>query len=617
MPLQKLMLKSGVNKENTRYTTEGGWYDCDKVRFRQGTPEVIGGYSRISSSTYLGVCRSLWDWDTLSGRTLTGVGTSKKFYLEQGGGYNDITPIRSTVTLNNPFSTVLDSSVVTVADVAHGSLDGDFVTFSGSTDVGGIPMNREFEITVIDDDSYTVTSNVTATSTVSGGGGVSVTAQYQINIGGDYVLPLQGWGANFWGYGAWGEGLPSLKPLRLWSQANFGQDLVFGPRGGALYYWSQPGVTVDRGVAVSSLPGASDVPLAQNLILVSDVSRFTIVFGTNDIGSTDVEPMLVRWADQESVTDWTPAITNQAGSILLSHGSAIIAVAQDRQAILIWTDTSLYSMQYVGPPYVWNPQLMADSISTASQNCAVIASGVAYWMGIGKFYKYDGRVQTLRCDLRQHIFQDFNTDQYAQVFAGTNEEFNEVWWFYCSSGSTTVDRYAIYNYGEDVWYYGNMARTAWLDSNLRSRPIAATYSQNLVYHEYGVDDNESGTPAPIAAHITSSEFDIGDGHNFSFIWRILPDITFRGSTSGTTPRATMTLYPLKNSGSGYTNPASVGGTNSGVITEGVALPVEQFTGQIYTRIRGRQVSLKIESSQIGTTWQLGSPRLDIRADGRR
>jgi hypothetical protein len=327
--------------------------------------------------------------------------------------------------------------------------------------------------------------------------------------------------------------------------------------------------------------------------------------------------MLVRWSDQESVTNWTPAITNQAGSILLSHGSAIVAALQDRQAILIWTDTALYSMQYVGAPYVWTPQLMADSISTASQNCAVVASGVAYWMGIGKFYKYDGRVQTLRCDLRQHIFQDFNTDQYAQVFAGTNEEFNEVWWFYCSKDSTTIDRYAIYNYGEDIWYYGNMARTAWLDSNLRAHPMAATYSQNLVYHEYGVDDNETGTPAPIAAYITSSEFDIDDGHNFSFIWRILPDITFRGSTSGSTPQATMTLYPLKNSGSGYTNPASVGGTNSGVITQGVALPIEEFTGQLYTRIRGRQIAIKIESNKLGTTWQLGSPRIDLRPDGRR
>ncbi len=354
--------------------------------------------------------------------------------------------------------------------------------------------------------------------------------------------------------------------------------------------------------------------------MVSDQSRFTILFGANSELGGAYDPMLVRWSAQESVTEWVPAVTNQAGSVRLSHGSYIANALQARQEILVWTDAAIYSLQYLGPPYVWGTQILSDNISVAGFNSMAYASGVAYWMGVDKFYKYDGRVQTLRCDLRQFIYSDINFAQINQVFACTNEGFNEIWWFYCSANSYTIDRYVTYNYVEDGWAYGTLARTAWLDSSLRNYPVAATYVNNIVNHEYGVDDNMTETTLPIEATITSAQFDIGDGHNFAFAYRMLPDLTFRGSTSGTSPELTMYLQPLKNSGSGYTTPASVGGINSNAsagITGIAPINVDEFTGQVFIRVRGRQMSMKITSNKIGTQWQLGNPRLDVRPDGRR
>jgi hypothetical protein len=371
-----------------------------------------------------------------------------------------------------------------------------------------------------------------------------------------------------------------------------------------------------RGINITQLAGASDAPTVQNYILVSDASRFTLAFGCNDIGSTTQDPMLIRWSDQESVVNWYPQITNQAGSVRLSHGSEIVTAMQVRQEILVWTDSSLYSLQYLGPPYVWGNQLLGDNISIVSENATALASGVAYWMGIDKFYKYDGRIQTLRCDLRQYIFNDINQFQYDQIFAGTNEGFNEVWWFYCSANSNTVDKYVVYNYQEDIWYYGTMARTAWLDTSIRDYPVAATYSNNIVNHENGLNNNETGTITAIESYITSSEFDIGDGHNFGFVWRLIPDVTFRGSTTAS-PACVMTLLPLQNSGSGYNDPQSEGGVNYATVTRAATVPIEQFTGQVYIRVRGRQMSFKMYQSQIDATWQLGAPRIDIKADGRR
>lgn len=622
MPLKTIRLRPGVNKENTRYTSEGGWWECDKIRFRQGTPEKIGGWERISANTYLGVCRSLWNWVTLANLNLMGVGTNLKFYIESGGAYYDVTPIRTTVTLNNPFTATLNSSVITVAHTAHGCNTGDFVTFSGAVGLGGnitaAVLNKEYQITVVSVNSYTITVAATANATdVAGspGGGAAVSAAYQINSGPAFSVPLTGWGAGPWGSGSWGT-TSSSDGLRLWSQNNFGEDLIFNPRGGGIYYWDASSGLAVRAVALSSLPGASNVPTQANFILVSDVSRFVFAFGTTDYLSSTYDPMLIRWSDQENAGNWTPSATNQAGSVRLSHGSEIASCLQTRQEIVVWTDSALYSLQYNGPPEVWSTQLLGDNISLAGPNATALASGVVYWMGIDKFYRYNGRVETLRCDLRQFVFSDFNAAQRQQVFASTNEGFNEVWWFYCTANSTVIDRYVVYNYVEDVWYYGSMGRTAWIDSGLRAYPVAATYLNNLVNHESGVDDNSTGVAAPIAASITSAEFDIDDGHNFSFIYRMLPDVTFRGSTADS-PSATMYLLPLANSGSGYNNPASVGGVNNAAVTRTATVPIEQFTGQVFIRVRGRQMAIKIESTGLGVQWQLGSPRIDLRPDGRR
>ena len=619
MPLKKLLQKAGVNRENTRYTNENGYYESEKVRFRQGTPERIGGWQRISSTFFQGVCRSLWNWITLGGQNLLGVGTNLKFYIENGGGYNDITPLRKTAALlgNNPFSTTNLSTTVTVTDATGGWVNGDFVIYSGATAVGGLTLNGEYQITTIgiSTTTYQITAATAATSTATGGG-ATVLAAYQVNVGSSYEIPLVGWGAGAWGSGTWGIGTSSNTQMRIWNQANFGQDLIFGPNGGGFYIWKATTALTDRGVLISGLPGASSVPLFQNLILVSDASRFTFAFGTNDYGLTYLDPMLVRWSNQEDYLEWFPAATNQAGSLRLSHGSKIVAVLQSRQEILVWTDSSLYSLQYAGPPVVWGSQLLGDNLSIAGPNAAALASGVAYWMGVDKFYKYDGRVQTLRCDLRQYVYNDINLSQAAQIVATTNEGFNEVWFFYCSANSIAIDKYVTYNYAEDVWAYGTMGRTAWLDSGLRNYPMAATYSYNIVYHENGVDDNQTGTPQPIYAMISTAEFDIDDGDRFGFVRRILPDITFAGSTAAN-PQVTLTLTPMQNSGSGYNDPQSVGGDASALVVRSATVPIEAFTGQVFIRVRGRQMILTMSSNQLGCTWQMGAHRLDIKQDGGR
>jgi hypothetical protein len=699
MPLQKVLFKPGINRENTRYTTEGGWYEADKVRFRQGTPEKIGGWARISASSFLGTCRSLWNWITLRNLNLLGVGTNLKFYVENGGLYNDITPIRSAAVLSNPFATTNLLTLVTVTHATHGAINGDFVTFSNVAPVGGLDLNGEYQLTYVDANTYTITASSAATSTVAAGGGTTVSAVYQINVGLPFEIPLTGWGAGAWGAGSWGNGGTSTSALRLWSQSNFGEDLVFGFRGSPIYYWdasfgltpalftvtiASPAVVTStvslldntavilantgypsalptglsvgttyyvkgtggttfnlsltpggaaitttgtqsgdhyilpNAVPVTSLAGANDVPIIQNFLYVADISRFVFAFGCNDYGSTVQNPMLIRWSDQESVVDWSPSVTNQAGSVTISHGSEIITAIQTRQEIVVFTDSALYSLQYLGPPFVWGTQLLGDNISIIGQNAITQGSGIVYWMGTDKFYMYDGRVQTLNCDLRKYVYQDINLQQNQQCFAGTNEGFNEIWWFYCSANSTTINRYVIYNYAENTWYYGTMARTAWLDSGLRDFPIAANpltaTTGNIVNQESGNDNNETGTPAAIDAYISSSEFDIGDGHNFGFIWRMLPDLTFSGSDASPTPAVTYTLYPMQNSGSGTGTPVAAGVNKltgaSYTITEG-------FTGQVFTRVRGRQIILKVGSNQLGTQWQLGATRIDIRSDGRR
>ena len=618
MPLKKLAFKPGVNRENTRYTTEGGWYECDKVRFRQGTPEKIGGWQQISNSQFLGICRSLWPWSTY-----LGVGTNLKYYIEYGGAYNDITPIRSTTAPGEvTFAATNGSAVITATDLLHGGVTGDFVTFSGAVSLGGnitaVVLNREYQITVVSVNTYTFTAVATANASDVGTGGTATVGAYQVNTGSDIQNPSVGWGAGAWGSGTWGIGTSgAVTPLQVWNAYNFGGDLIYGPLGGALYYWAASSGITARGVALSSLAGASDVPLMADNIVVSDSSRFVLVFGTNDYGSIIKDPMLIRWSDQESAVNWTPAATNQAGSLPLSHGTFIQAVAQVRQEILIWTDTSMYSLQYLGAPVVWGSQLLADNVSIISDRAWATASGITYWMGDEKFYQYSGRTETLNCDLRASIFSDFNFNQAQQVFASTVEQFNEVWWFYCTENSNVVNKYVVYNYVENAWYEGEMARTAWIDDSVVSNvPIAADYNNRLIFQETGIDDNATTVTMPVEAFITSSEFDIDDGHNFGFVWRVLPDISFRGSTTAA-PSVAMTLLPLQNSGSGYNVPQSVAGSSTGAVVRSATVPVQEFTGQINVRVRGRQMSFKVSSVDAGVQWQLGSPRIDIRPDGRK
>jgi hypothetical protein len=614
MPLRKIVLKPGVDRERTRYTNEGGWYVSEKVRFRQGMPEKIGGWQFITDNTFTGICRNLWNWVTLAALNLLGVGTNVKYYIEAGGQYFDITPIRASDTLSaNPFATGSGSDVVTVTAASHGAVDGDYVTFSGADVVAGLDLNNEYSLTLIDDNSYTIeAANVASAATT--GGGAAVVAAYQINIGQEIESPLAGWGAGAWGAGAWGIGgpTPAWAKMRLWSAMNWGEDLVFAPRGGGIYYWDATAGLTSRGVNITSLAGSTQAPTEVSFIYVSDISRFLLAFGSNnpaDTVSGAFDPMLVRWADQESLTDWAPAITNQAGDLRLSHGSQIVTAVQTRQEIFTLTDSAAYSLQYIGAPLVWGAQLLGDNISIVGPNAMVIASGVVFWMGVDKFYIYDGRVQTLPCDLRRYIFSDFNKTQASQVFAGTNEGFNEVWWFYCSEDSTTVDRYVIFNYLDRAWYYGTMARTAWLDSGLRDYPQAAAYNNRVLYHEYGVDDNATDTPAAIDAYIESAEFDIEDGDRFMYVYRTVPDITFVGSADDSDPEVVFTIYPKASSGSPDGTPAS------GTVAS-PDYPVDQYTSQIYTRFRGRQAYIKVRSNKIGTAWQLGAPRLDIRQDGR-
>jgi hypothetical protein len=714
MPLIKLQFEPGINREVTKYTNELGWNDCDKVRFRQGYPEKIGGWQKISDSTYLGVARSLHQWTDLDYVKYTGVGTSVKFYIESGGDYTDITPIRETASLTNPFTTNTTAGtekVVLVADVGHGALAGDYVTFSGSGAVGGIPadnLNKEHAITtVVDVDSYKITVATSATSVATAGG--SVTAKYQINTGPGQVIPTDGYSSNFFDGGGWNQGNAGSESLRTYNQANFGEDLIFGPRGGEMFYWDATNGLSTRGVPVKSVnngaaislasnpfttasgsktvtvtdatglrayeigqhvtfvgilsaiggvPAAdfndrfeiltvdsgantytiavataasgtatgggtpvaqyelsANVPVVQDMLMVSDASRFVFCFGTNPFDVITKNPMLIRWSDQEDMFDWRPRSTNQAGDITLSQGTEIISAIQSRQEILVFTDSAVYSLQYVGAPVVWGSQLVGSNTSIASSKAVAYANGVAYWMGIGKFYKYDGNVQPLQCDVRKYIFDDLNDGQYGQVFAGTVEEFHEVWWFYCSSEQSVPDKYVVYNYLEDVWYYGTLSRSAWLDSPINNHPIAATGSNNLVEHENGVDDVEGATIEGISAFIQSGQFGIESGNSFSFVDKVIPDVSFLGTTAGSA-NVTFTLNASSEPGSGDNAPLSEGGNSAGTSTS--QSNVDLYTDKLDIRVRGRQMSLRVANNDTtGVTWQLGTPRLNIRPDGRR
>ena len=648
MPLQKLQFRPGINREGTNYSNEGGYYDCDNIRFRSGYPEKLGGWIRLASNTFVGIARSLWNWiDYDAGNNYLGVGTSKKYYIEKGGTYNDVTPLIHTSSAlgaaAGPFTATTGSNIITVTDASYNPEIGDYIVFSGAVSLGGnitaAILNKEYVVaTVPSNTTYTIVASVNANASDTLKGGAVVKAEYEYPTGLDVFTVGVGWGAGTWS-GFYGTGSASNtgwgaasvigigQQLRLWSNDNFGQDLVIAPRGGGIYYWKDSLGVNFRAKSLNTL--ATDegflgdyVPHTTNQISASAIQRFLIAFGANSYLSgtpnTDFNPMIVRWSDQENPYEWVPAITNQAGEFTLTHGSFIIGAIPTRQEILVWTNSALYSMQYLGAPYVWGFNILMDNISVMSPNSMITVNNVTYWMGVDKFYMYSGRVETLPCALRQYIFDDINKDQSFQVFAGGNEGFNEVWWFYVSNSSnaTEVDKYVIYNYLDRVWYYGSMARTAWLDSGIRQYPMAANYDNRILYHEASVDDVSGLTPVAINAYVQSSDFDIGDGHNFGFVWRILPDVNFNGSNVNQ-PSVTMTVKPRQNSGTPYGEANSPAVPSQDNFTLRTTYNIQEFTGQVYTRIRGRQMSFRIESDGVGVAWQLGSPRIDIRNDGRR
>jgi hypothetical protein len=645
MPLQKLQFRPGLNREGTDYSNEGGWYDGDKIRFRSGFPEKIGGWTRLSNNQYLGVCRALWNWIDLDGTNYLGVGTNIKYYLEKGGEYNDITPY-STINVNvgapaGPFTASNGSATITVTDGSYNPSIGDYVVISGAVSLGGnitaAVLNQEYVVaTVPTSTTFTIQAKspttglpVLANGSDTGKGGATVTLSYEVPIGLNVYVIGTGWGTGGWGRGGWGSGFTSGigTQLRLWSNDNFGQDLVIAPRGGGVYYWQDSLGVAYRAQSLNTLSTSKGyngqfVPNTTNQVLASAIQRFIICLGANTYDPTNAntpfDPMLVRWSDQENPYQWEQQVTNQAGEFRLSNGSYIMQARATRQEILVWTDSCIYSMQYLGPPYVWGFNVLMDNISVMSPNSMITVNNVTYWMGTDKFYMYSGRVETLPCSLRQFIFGDLNKDQSFQVFAGGNEGYNEVWWFYVSneSADNTVDKYVIYNYLDRVWYYGSMKRTAWLDSGIRQYPMAADYNNRILYHESAVDDVSGLTPVPIDSYVQSSDFDIGDGHNFGFVWRILPDVNFNGSNVDN-PVVTMTVKPRQNSGTPYgaaDSPSVVSANNYGV--SGV-YNIQEFTGEVFTRLRGRQMAFRIESTTLGVSWQLGSPRIDIRPDGRR
>lgn len=644
MPLQPLQFRPGVNKEITTLAGKGGWYDCDKVRFRSGYPEKLGGWAALSYTTFLGVCRSLWNWVTLKGFNILGVGTNLKFYLEDGA-YYDITPIRSVTAAGDvTFAAVTVapfSSTITVTDNAHGCVTGDFVTFSGvgASGLGGnitqAILQQEYQVTVLTTNTYTIQARVVSSiespgaavlsnASDSGNGGAAVVGTYQINTGSALYTEGTGWGTGTWSRGTWGSGFSTGfgQQLRLWSQTNYGERLLFSPRGGALYVWDPGSGAVPAYGTRGTLVSGVDVPSKMNVLMVSDATRITIAFGCNDYGaydSTSLDPMLIRWSAQENYQDWTPTATNQAGSYRLSHGSEIIGALQTRQEILVWTDTSMYSMQYLGPPFVWGFNLLTDNLSIMGPNAMATAVGITFWMGIDKFYVYSGRAESLPCSVWKYVFDDININQAFQFFAGTNERFNEVWWFYCSADSDVIDRYVIYNYIDQAWYYGTLGRTAWLDSPLRDYPQAATTGNIIVFHEAAVDDGTTNPPSAIASYIQSSDFDIGNGDKYGFVWRMIPDITFNGSMTqnSTYPQVAFKMKPRKNPGAPYkvSNAPTVTSTQNYVTEK--TYNVQEFTELVYTRVRGRQMAFRVESNLLGTQWQLGVPKLDIRPDGGR
>ena len=703
MPLTKLQFKPGINREVTSYTNEGGWFDMDKVRFRFGFPEKIGGWTRFTGVAFLGTCRALHSWKALDGTEFIGVGTHLKYYILEGQQYYDITPLRLTTsagdatfltgadTLNGAIAAdsetiTIDSATgfpasgrvkiddeiityasissvtlqgcargqngttaashadgaaiacctITVTEAEHGALDNDFVTFTDAASLGGLitaaVLNQEYQVTtVVSANSYqiearTVSSIASITTTDgldptflfcntsdSGTGGSSTVAAYQINTGLDTTISGNGWNAGTWGRGTWNSATDlsaSGQTLRLWSHDNFGEDLLINDRDGNIYYWNKTDGTGVRAQALSSLTNSDGAPTSGKIVLVSDVSRHVIVFGCDPENSTEQDPLLVRFGSQESLITWSAAATNTAGDLRIGSGSEIIAAIETKQQIIIFTDVSLHAMQFLGPPFTFGINMVSDNLTIMSPLSAINVEDTIFWMGQEEFYSYSGSVQRLACTVRDFIFSDFNFLQKEKVTAATNTAFGEVWWFYPSASSQENDKYVVFNYQQNVWYYGDMARTVWMDRGINADPIAAGTDHYLYSHESGFDDGSTEPVTAISAYIESSQIDMGDGDHFLFMTRMVPDVTFRNSTASS-PAATMTLQARNYPGGLYLQ------TQAKAVTRTSTVPIEQWTNQVNVRLRGRAFSLKVASSDTGVGWRLGTPRVDIRPDGRR
>lgn len=611
MPLSPIKLRPGINRNSTNYANEGGYYACDKVRFRAGKPEKIGGWVKYTGASFLGACRSLFNWVTLDKTNIVAVATNTKYYLESGGVLYDITPVRYTDGLPaNAFNATGGSTTLVVTHPGHTAANGDFVNYTGVTPFAGIAqdaLNAEFQVTYVDSSTYTIELNVPAAYTETGGGEGAVAA-YQMHTAPNVSMPGRGFGAGSWGRGAWNTVASAVTytVMRLWSQESFGQDHVFCPRDGTLYYFAYNNVLNTRAVAVSSLPGAANVPLMATKLLMSTQDRHLIAFGVNPVGDLEQDPLLIRWADKESVTMWTNLITNTAGELRCSKGNYIVTAVPFKNEILVFTDSAIHSMKYVGAPYTFGINPLNENISIVSPSCVSTVSDACYWMGNDKFYIYNGRLDTLPCSLGDHVFNDINRIQATQIFSGTNEGYNEIWWFYCSANSADIDRYVIYNYVEKVWSYGTMHRTAWLDTSLKKYPLAAANGY-LYRHEEGTDDDRV---TPIHAWIETSDFNLETGEHFMFVKRILPDVSFEGSNAND-PHLDITLTPRNAPGGRHRdNPASR-------VARSAVVPVEQYTEQCDVRLRGRQIRMRIESTGLGTHWKLGIPRIELQPDGKK
>ena len=686
MPLTKLQFRPGVNRETTSYTNEGGWFDGEKVRFRSGLPEKIGGWAKTSIYSFLGVCRALHTWVTLGGTQLTGVGTSLKYYINEGGQYYDVTPLRKTVAASS-FGATSGQSTLSVNSANHGAAVNDFVTFSGAVSLGGnmnaAVLNQEYQITqIVDASNYKIQARAAGTSIQSitvdgqivpvlvlatggdtGNGGTGVVASYQINTG--LTLAVGGWGGGAGGGGrsTWGSGIPItlVNELRIYTQDNFGEDLIFNVRDGGIYYWDTSANTLgtSRAIPLTAVAGGNlwitgttyaagntvysptnyvsykalnsftsntdpkndatnwvqisdaTTPTIAKQVLVSDRDRHVIVFGCDSETLPGVQdPLLIRFSDQESLTTWTTSPNNTAGDLRVGVGSEIVCAVETTRQVLVFTDVSLHAMQFLGPPFTFGIDRLSENTTIAGPLAAKAVDDAVFWMGVEEFYVYTGQVQKLPCSVRSFVFNDFNLSQKELVTASLNSSFSEIWWFYPSASATEIDKYVVYNYAEKVWYYGSMVRTYWLDRGVNDFPVAAGTDGYLYNQEFGLNDGSTTPPSAITSYIESSQLSIGDGEDFVFLSRLIPDITFAASIS-TAPTVNMTLQTRNYPGGQYLQ------SKSSAVTETATTPVEQFTEEAYIRLRGRAFALKVDSSTLDTQWRLGSPRVDVRPDGRR